>query len=68
MDENLLSLRDSERQHIVKTLTRTRGAIGGPNGAARLLGLPRSTLQYRIKKLAIQPRDYLEIDPVRSSS
>jgi DNA-binding NtrC family response regulator len=68
MDENLLSLRDSERQHIVKTLTRTRGAIGGPNGAARLLGLPRSTLQYRIKKLAIQPRDFLERDPVRSSS
>jgi DNA-binding NtrC family response regulator len=68
MDENLLSLRDSERQHIVKTLTRTRGAIGGPNGAARLLGLPRSTLQYRIKKLAIQPRDFLERDPARSSS
>jgi DNA-binding NtrC family response regulator len=60
MDENLLSLRDSERQHIVKTLTRTRGAIGGPKGAARLLGLPRSTLQYRIKKLHIQPEDYLK--------
>jgi formate hydrogenlyase transcriptional activator len=68
MDENLLSLRDSERQHIVKTLTRTRGAIGGPNGAARLLGLPRSTLQYRIKKLGIQPRDYLERDTGRSSN
>jgi transcriptional regulator with GAF, ATPase, and Fis domain len=68
MDENLLSHRDSERQHIVKTLTRTRGAIGGPNGAARLLGLPRSTLQYRIKKLAIQPRDYLERDSGRGSN
>jgi formate hydrogenlyase transcriptional activator len=58
MEENLLSLRDTERQHIVKTLTRTRGSIGGPNGAARLLDLPRSTLQYRIKKLGIQPEDY----------
>ena len=68
MDENLLSLRDSERQHIVKTLTRTRGAIGGAKGAARLLGLPRSTLQYRIKKLGIQPRDYLERGSGRGSN
>ncbi len=53
------SLRDSERQHIVKTLVKTRGVLGGPKGAARLLGIPRSTLQYRIKKLGIESEDFL---------
>jgi transcriptional regulator with GAF, ATPase, and Fis domain len=53
------SLRDNEREHILKALTKTRGVLGGEQGAASLLGLPRSTLQYRIKKLKIQPEDYL---------
>ncbi len=57
--EDMASLRDSERQHIVKALARTRGVLGGSRGAAALLGLPRSTLQYRIRKLRIQPQDYL---------
>ncbi len=54
------SLRESERQHILKALAKTRGVLGGAQGAARLLGLPRSTLQYRIKKLHIQPEDYFK--------
>jgi transcriptional regulator with GAF, ATPase, and Fis domain len=58
--EHLPSLRDSERQHIVKALNQTRGVLSGKQGAAMLLGLPRSTLQYRIKKLNIQPEDYLK--------
>jgi transcriptional regulator with GAF, ATPase, and Fis domain len=53
------TLRDSERQHIIRALARSRGMLGGARGAAQLLGLPRSTLQYRIKKLGIQPEDYL---------
>ena len=57
--EDLSSLRDSERQHIVKALARTRGVLGGSRGAAAILGLPRSTLQYRIRKLRIQPQDFL---------
>ena len=57
--EDLSSLRDGERQHIVKALARTRGVLGGSRGAAAILGLPRSTLQYRIRKLRIQPQDYL---------
>jgi transcriptional regulator with GAF, ATPase, and Fis domain len=32
--------------------------VGGKNGAARLLDIPRSTLQYRMKKLKITPLDY----------
>ncbi|RJR52962.1 MAG: GAF domain-containing protein [Desulfobacteraceae bacterium] len=58
--EEVASLRESERQHIIKALSRTRGVLGGKEGAARLLSLPRSTLQYRIKKLRIQPEDYLK--------
>jgi DNA-binding NtrC family response regulator len=57
--DDLPSLRDSERQHILKALARTRGVLGGGRGAAALLGLPRSTLQYRIRKLRIRPEDYL---------
>jgi formate hydrogenlyase transcriptional activator len=57
--DEVASLRDSERQHIIKALAKTRGMLGGERGAAHLLGLPRSTLQYRIKKLNIKPDDYL---------
>ena len=46
-------LDDLERQHILETLRRTRGVVSGPKGAATLLGLPRSTLQHRMRKLGI---------------
>lgn len=49
----------AERTHIIEALVATRGVVGGKGGAARLLGIPRSTLQYRMKKLQIDP---LEID------
>lgn len=52
-------LRDAEREHILRALARTRGVLGGEKGAARLLGVPRSTLQYRIRKLRISPAEYL---------
>jgi transcriptional regulator with GAF, ATPase, and Fis domain len=60
ISEEVASLRDTERQHILKALARTRGVLGGGRGAAQVLGLPRSTLQYRIKKLHIHPEDYLK--------
>ncbi len=62
-DGKIDKLRDTERRHILKTLVKTRGVLGGPLGAARLLGIPRSTLQYRIKRLGITPEDYLGIYP-----
>jgi len=52
------SLAEMERQHIEQALIETRGAVGGRNGAARLLGVPRSTLQYRIRKHGLHPGDY----------
>ena len=54
------TLAESERRHIVDALVKCRGVVGSPRGAARLLGLPRSTLQYRMKKLGIEPRDAVE--------
>jgi transcriptional regulator with GAF, ATPase, and Fis domain len=48
-----MTLRDSERALILQTLEATGGRIGGPKGAALILGLNRTTLIYRMKKLGI---------------
>jgi transcriptional regulator with GAF, ATPase, and Fis domain len=53
-------LAEAERQHIIQALIKTRGVVGGAKGAARLLDLPRSTLQYRLKKFGINPGDYVK--------
>jgi transcriptional regulator of acetoin/glycerol metabolism len=50
-----LTLHDVERQHILRALEQTRGVLAGPNGAARLLGMRRSTVWSRMKKLGIEP-------------
>jgi formate hydrogenlyase transcriptional activator len=47
------TLEETERQEIVAALERTVGKIAGPNGAAALLGMSRSTLQSRMQKLGI---------------
>ena len=52
------TLEQAERAHIIQALTATGGVVGGKNGAARLLDIPRSTLQYRMKKLKLNPLDY----------
>ncbi|HDR13878.1 MAG TPA: AAA family ATPase, partial [Desulfobacteraceae bacterium] len=46
-----------EREHIVRTLEQTQWKISGKNGAAEILGLNRSTLRARMRKLGIgRPR------------
>jgi len=53
-----LTLEEMERQHIQRALARTGGKLAGPQGAARLLGMRRSTVWSRMRKLGIQgPRD-----------
>jgi transcriptional regulator with GAF, ATPase, and Fis domain len=47
------TLEEAERAHILATLKQTEWVIAGPNGAAARLGLHRSTLQFRMKKLGI---------------
>lgn len=49
--------RFEEQQRIVSTLRETKGRISGPNGAAFRLGIKRSTLLGRMKKLGIDPRE-----------
>jgi formate hydrogenlyase transcriptional activator len=43
----------TERERIRKALKDANGIVSGPNGAARLLGLKRTTLQARMKRLQI---------------
>src|SRR6202453_2950258 len=45
-----------ERDRIVRILKETKGRVGGPKGAAARLGLKRTTLLTRMKKLGIDPR------------
>jgi PAS domain S-box-containing protein len=52
------SLKAKEREHIQQALRQTRGQLSGPRGAAARLGLPRSTLQWKLKQLGIDPRQY----------
>jgi formate hydrogenlyase transcriptional activator len=51
--DHLQTLEDVERNHILKTLRETRWTLSGPSGAAGRLGLNRSTLYFRMKKLGI---------------
>jgi formate hydrogenlyase transcriptional activator len=47
------TLADAERAHIIATLRATKWVIGGAHGAAAHLGLPRTTLLYRMQRLGI---------------
>ncbi len=50
------TLADAEREHILEVLKQTDGLIGGSHGAAERLGLPRTTLVYKMRKLGIEAR------------
>jgi formate hydrogenlyase transcriptional activator len=47
------TLEEAERAHILATVQETRWVLSGPRGAATRLGMKRSTLQFRMKKLGI---------------
>jgi transcriptional regulator with GAF, ATPase, and Fis domain len=47
------TLADAERAHIISTLRETNWAVGGRNGAAVRLGLVRTTLIAKMRKLGI---------------
>jgi PAS domain S-box-containing protein len=48
------TLEELERDHIILVLEQTNWKVGGKNGAAEILGLNRSTLRARIRKLGIR--------------
>jgi formate hydrogenlyase transcriptional activator len=52
------TLRDHERERILRALRDCHGRLGGPEGAAARLGLKRTTLQSRLDHLGIKPATY----------
>jgi formate hydrogenlyase transcriptional activator len=53
MNAKARTLVDAERSHITATLRQTNWVVGGRRGAAAILGLPRTTLVARMRKLGI---------------
>jgi transcriptional regulator with GAF, ATPase, and Fis domain len=54
IDEHVRNQRDA----IIRSLTETKGRVGGHDGAAARLGLNRTTLLSRMKKLSIHPKQF----------
>jgi transcriptional regulator with GAF, ATPase, and Fis domain len=52
------TLEATEREHILRALRETGGLIGGRGGATEKLGLKRTTLNSKLKKLGIERDDY----------
>lgn len=53
---NVKSLDEATRQHILETLKLTNGVVGGRNGAAARLGVARTTLLSKMRRLGIESR------------
>jgi PAS domain S-box-containing protein len=52
------TLETADREHILQVLRETKGVVAGPKGAAARLGLKRTTLNSKLKKLGIEREDY----------
>jgi formate hydrogenlyase transcriptional activator len=48
------TLKEVERKHVLQVLRDTDWILGGPTGAAARLGIPRTTLIYRMRRLGIE--------------
>ncbi len=57
---NFMTLDQAIDRHIRAVLTRARGKVDGPRGAARILGLNPHTLRSKMRKLGIDPRPFRE--------
>lgn len=53
---NATTLEEAERQHVIRALRQCKWVVGGARGAAARLGMKRTTLAYRIRKLKISCR------------
>lgn len=56
--DEVKTLAEVERDHILSVLAKASGKISGPGGAAELLKMPPTTLKSKIKKLGIRKRFY----------
>jgi len=59
------TLADADREHILEALRQTHWLLGGQDGAANRLGLPRTTLIYKMRKLGIETRPSQRARPIR---
>jgi formate hydrogenlyase transcriptional activator len=64
--EEAITLEEAERDHICKTLEATRWVVSGAYGAAARLGIKRTTLYFRMRKLGIS-RPYREPFPAQQT-
>ena len=55
-NSRLRTLEEAEREHVLRALRECNWVIAGPSGAAARLGMKRTTLAYRIRKLKIACR------------
>jgi formate hydrogenlyase transcriptional activator len=58
-DIPMTGLQEVERDHIVRALEASNWVVGGSNGAAARLGMKRTSLVYRMRKLRIKPSSAL---------
>ncbi len=56
LSSKLSTLEEAEREHVLRAIRESNWVIGGPHGAAARLGMKRTTLAYRIRKLNIPVR------------
>jgi len=49
---------EQQRQEIMRVLRETKGRVGGAEGAAARLGIHRTTLLSRMKKLGLDPKEF----------
>jgi formate hydrogenlyase transcriptional activator len=65
---SIRTLAEAERDHIVDAIRQAGGVVGGRSGAAARLGIARTTLLYRMRKLGIgQPQSALGIPQARAA-
>jgi len=55
-EEQVKSIQENERDHILAVLQKCNGRIWGPGAAAELLKIPPSTLKSKMKKLGIEKK------------
>jgi transcriptional regulator with GAF, ATPase, and Fis domain len=55
---NVKTIEENERDHIIKVLRQCKGRVGGYKGAAKFLGVPPSTLHSKLKRLGIEKMNH----------
>ena len=51
------TLEDATREHVLQTLEDTKWVVGGRHGAAARLGIARTTLIAKMRRLGLEARD-----------